>query len=175
MALPGATDLVSLKFAFNGQPFCRLVAKAGIDTLDVGYAFQAQPFAYGPEPAVAGITGVLAATEAGDTAALAGSVGVVGALAATEAGDTCAMTGTVVTTESGQTANLFPLLFQWSPEFYEALQAQERERKKKKRAELDALDHVRERKYQARLRRFKAAEALLNMPRTAVRFQQRVA
>lgn len=50
----------------------------------------------GARPASGAITGTLAASEAGDTAAIVGLVIVQGALAASEAGDTAAISGRVI-------------------------------------------------------------------------------
>ena len=52
MALPNSTDLQTMDYSFNGQPFVNVPAKSGIDTTTMDYSFQAQPFVTNPYPTV---------------------------------------------------------------------------------------------------------------------------
>jgi hypothetical protein len=44
MALPTPTDLKTLDWSFQGQPFCWVAAKSSITLAGMDYSFQAQPF-----------------------------------------------------------------------------------------------------------------------------------
>lgn len=44
MALPTATNLVTMNWSFNGQPFVEVPAKSTIDLTTMDWAFQGQPF-----------------------------------------------------------------------------------------------------------------------------------
>ncbi len=44
MALPTQSDLKTMDFASQGQPFVKLSAKSNIDLLTGDFAFQGQPF-----------------------------------------------------------------------------------------------------------------------------------
>jgi hypothetical protein len=51
MSLPTRTDLNTLKYAFQGQPFVNVVGNVSVVTTTLAYAFQGQPFI-----AIAGVT-----------------------------------------------------------------------------------------------------------------------
>ena len=44
MALPTATDLSTMDYAFAGSPFVNVESKAGQNTNSLDFAFDAQPF-----------------------------------------------------------------------------------------------------------------------------------
>jgi len=44
MSLPTPTELLTMNFAYQGQPFVYVAAKSTIDLKTMDYAFQAQPF-----------------------------------------------------------------------------------------------------------------------------------
>lgn len=53
MALPTRTQIVTMDYAFNGEPFVQVAAKSGIDLDGIDYAYQAEPF-WGLEVAASG-------------------------------------------------------------------------------------------------------------------------
>lgn len=51
MALPTPTELQTLDYGFNGEPFCGVPAKGAIDVKTMDYGFDGEPFVvnYGGE------------------------------------------------------------------------------------------------------------------------------
>jgi hypothetical protein len=48
MAPPTKTDLETMDYAFQGQPFVNVPARSDIDTTTMDWAFQGQPFVTNP-------------------------------------------------------------------------------------------------------------------------------
>lgn len=51
MPLPNSADLLTMDFAFQGQPFVHVPAKSTIDTTTMDIAYLAQPFVTNPDDA----------------------------------------------------------------------------------------------------------------------------
>ena len=56
MTLPSSTDLDSMDYAFQAQPYVSVPAKAGVNLGTMDYAFQAQPFVSNQYPTTQSIT-----------------------------------------------------------------------------------------------------------------------
>lgn len=52
MSLPETDDLTTMDYAYQGQPFVWGPAKAEIDLITMDYAYQGQPFVTNPYPSV---------------------------------------------------------------------------------------------------------------------------
>lgn len=50
MALPTSTDLKTMDYSYQGQPFVNVPAKTGITLTTMDYSYQAQPFVSNPFP-----------------------------------------------------------------------------------------------------------------------------
>jgi len=53
MSLPTKTDLQTMDYAFQAQPFVNVPAKSTIDLTTMDYAYEAQPFVANPAAAAA--------------------------------------------------------------------------------------------------------------------------
>jgi len=48
MALPNKTDLQTMDYSYQGQPFVNVPAKSSIDLTTMDHSYQAQPFVGNP-------------------------------------------------------------------------------------------------------------------------------
>jgi len=50
MSLPTSTDLETMDYSYQGQPFVDVPARSDIDTTTMDYSYQGQPFVTNPAP-----------------------------------------------------------------------------------------------------------------------------
>ena len=95
MALPVQTDLITLDFVKDGQPWCKVPARSDIDPQTLDIVKDGQPWGVNPYGGTAAVSGTLAGTLGNVTANFAGVHGVAGTGAGTLGQVTGAVTGTV--------------------------------------------------------------------------------